>query len=179
MIPFGKQQRIDVPFVEDPHFTRNHTHEVQLPDPPSHQSQRREAYRRRHFSHLPVLSLSKDHPDPAGGYPGTVTDRWMPVRYGWRRWKNFDRAWAGSVRFAVDGDRYSHLQLAQGDSGEGAFHLYPIFPLVREPRIQQPVIQGRVIGQDQQSFTVEIQPADRIAIRRNREKILQRTLLFL
>ena len=71
---------------------------------------------------------------------------------------------AGFIRFVVDRDNDTGFQLMERGRADGSFHLYPIFPFVGERRVQQPMVQPSVICQDQQSFTVEIQPADRIAL---------------
>jgi hypothetical protein len=50
---------------------------------------------------------------------------------------------------------------------------------VCEPGVQQPVIECRVIGEDQQSLAIEIQPANGINVAGNGEEILERLLSFL
>jgi hypothetical protein len=75
--------------------------------------------------------------------------------------------------FAVDADRNTGFQLMDRGGRDRAFHLDPVFPVMPEAGIEQPVVQGSVIGQDEQSFTVVVQAADRIAIGRYGEEIFQ------
>ena len=63
--------------------------------------------------------------------------------------------------------------------GDRPIDLYPIFPLMREPRVQQPVVKCGVVGKNEQPFAVEIQPSHGIYITRDGKEILERSLSFL
>ena len=76
------------------------------------------------------------------------------------------------VSLAVDGNGDPGFQLMDGGGSDGAVYLDPIFPVVCELWVQQPVVERGVVGQEEEAFAIEIQSADRIAIGRHGEEIL-------
>jgi hypothetical protein len=143
------------------------------------QSQRWKSGLRGHLAHLSISPFRQDKADPGGWDLCAIADRRMSFRY---RGIGVDQAGfgrAGGIRFIIDRDGDPGFQAVERGGADGSFYLNPIFPLVGERRVQQPVVQPPVICQDQQSFTVEIQPADRIDIGRDGEEIFQCRLAFL
>ena len=97
-----------------------------------------------------------------------VTDGRVPVRDGWCDQSGLGGA--GCIRLTIDLDDDTRFQLADRIGADRTFNLDPILPLMCECGVKQPVVQSPVIGQDKQTFAVEIQPAEGIDIDREGER---------
>jgi hypothetical protein len=56
------------------------------------------------------------------------------------------------------------LKLMKGRGGDQALQLHPVFPVVREAGVEQPIVESGIVGQEKESLAIEIQPANGIAI---------------
>jgi len=109
---------------------------------------------------------------------GTVAYGWVPFGYFRGAVEFFYLAWAGGIGFAIDVDRYSGMKHLQSGIIDRSLYLHPVFPFVRKFGVEQTMVQLFVIGQQQKSFTVEIQAANGIHVIGHREKIFQDRLAF-
>jgi len=110
---------------------------------------------------------------------GTVTNRRVSHRYGRLGVETFSLASTGGVGFAIYFDGDACAEKLQGLLVYRTVYLYPIFPFVGEFRVQQAMVELFIVGQQQETFAVEIQAANGIHVLRHGEKIFQRRLPFL
>ena len=179
MIPFGKQQSVHLLSGHGLHFSWLEAAKRNSADPEADQSQCWKSCLRGHLANLSISPFRKGQADPAGGDLCAIADRWISFRHLGIGDDQLRLGGSGGVGFSVDRDSDAGFQLAERGGVDGAFHLYPIFPLVCEGGVQQPMVHPPVIGQDQQSFTVEIQPADGVDIGRHGKEVFQYGLGFL
>jgi len=152
-----------------PPLSGRHPVNPQLPQCDADQTQCRQAYRCRHPPHLPVSAFCQRQFDPCRRDQLSETDRRIP------RWQ---------LRLALQDpcgrrqcpavlDHHTLPQLSNLILDRRPLNLGPIGTGMGESRIGQPVLQISVGGQQQQPFTVQIQPPGRVDIR-HRNVVLQR-----
>ena len=129
------------------------------------------SYCRGHAAYLSVLSFNKFEGDPTVGDAlakanGRFTRRHCRLRIE-------ENCAAGKGLMSLNFQ--ARLQLSEGGHGGDAFHLHPIGSSVRILRVQQPLIQIRLIAQEQQSFGIGVEAANGIHARR-KTKIGERAM---
>jgi hypothetical protein len=116
----------------------------------AHQSQSRKAGGGRHLAYLPFLPLRQHDPQPGSRPVGTH-------RFGAGRqvgfWNLHCLAAAGVITTL---DHYASLQFGQCLGGDFAFHLHQVGLRMVKARVDQAMRQHPVVGEQQQSFAVQV-----------------------
>jgi hypothetical protein len=142
-----------------------------IPDAATDKPQRGEADGSGHAPHLAVLAFPQFDLEPARRDALPVTDGRMPrpEALGVFDAPGHTRQRSGAV------DLYSRAQPPQGAFVGFSLHLDPIGLRQLLLRMADGMLEGAIVGQDQQAFTVGVEPARRIDLR-NRNEVFQRRL---
>src|SRR5207249_2078796 len=119
----------------------------------------------RHAPHLAVLALDQLQAEPAGGDGFAEADGWLSGRDLWLRVQNPGAARQGFAAL----NHQAFLEASEGIGCRNSFDLRPVLALVSVQWVQEPLVQVRLIAQEEQPFGICIQPADRIDLSRKTE----------
>src|SRR2546430_3222268 len=118
-----------------------------------------------HPAHLAIPALHQFNSHPTVRNSFAIADGRMAWRNGRLRVK-YPGA-TGQRLSPLDPD--SPLKRLQGRWQWNTLHLRPVNTAMSAPRMQQPMVQLRLVAQQQQAFAVGVQPADGIHARRETE----------
>lgn len=112
-----------------------------------------------HSANLAVTAFRNRELKPLGGNRLTFADRWVP-RPDRGRWYQFGFRRQGKTVFEV----HALTQLLQGIVIGNMFNLYPVCFWEFVARVGNQLLHLTIVGQQEQAFTVPIQPASRVHI---------------
>src|SRR5262249_5807226 len=130
----------------------------QIADCGSHKSQRGMPNCSGHVAYLAIASFRQYDLDPSGGNILAKTNRWISGRK--RRFLVQQRDLRGTCTVILN--LKSRSELAQRDCVGDTLYWHAIGSLMSESRIGEAMWQLTIIGENQQAFTIAIQPSRRI-----------------
>ncbi len=126
------------------------------PDPFTHKAQRGVADRRGHASDLSVSALSQRESYPGSGHAESMANRGDPLRQIWFAAQQLDTSRTGHAVFQHDAGREPRECFVACH----ALDLNKICARMTKPRVSNPGREIPVIGQQEKSFAVKIEPTD-------------------
>jgi hypothetical protein len=114
---------------------------------------------RSHTAYLPVTTFGNAELKPLGGDGLAFAYRWMPIPDSWRLHKFCLRGQGGTI-FELD----ALTQLLQGLLIRPMLNLNPVGFLQFETRVGNQLLQLAIVSQQNQTFTVPVQPPSRIHV---------------
>lgn len=142
-----------------PPFSRLKGPELPRSHRPADEAKRRIADRGGHPPHLPIAALDQGDGEPRGGDGAPLSDRRSSGPQVWR----VDQGDVGRFRHPVS-ESNAFRDPAESNRGRNSLHLNPVRLGDFVSRVANPGLKASVISQDDESFTIEVEPAGGIDV---------------